>query len=186
MQWQLFFLSIPPTVIYVAFWATGRSNAGVFAAIAAAALELLYNSLALGFVEPFSSFSLLGFSLLGALSLRTADDRIFKLQPVAFELFVAAALVYYRVVHETALLVIVVDDYLGLHEILQSYQRGYATVYAATLSRSLPFMLVLHAAWTAHAAITRTTWWWFNVRVFGFYVMLAVLFIGERLLGITE
>lgn len=186
MQWQLLFLSIPPVVVYLALWAAGRARLGILAAIGTAALELLYNSLALGFIEPFSCFSFLAFLVLGAWSLRTQDDRIFKLQPVAFEVFLAAALVYYRVVHDTALLAIVVEDYLGLHEVLESYQRGYATVYATTLSRSLPFMLLLHAALTGYAAFARSTWWWFNMRVFGFYAMLAALFVGERLLGITE
>ena len=51
MQWQLLFLSIPPVVVYVVLFATGKSRIGIFAAIGTAALELLYNSFALGFIE---------------------------------------------------------------------------------------------------------------------------------------
>lgn len=185
MQWQLFFIAIPPIIVYAAFWAFGRPRQGILGAILVSSLELIYNSVALGFVEPFSSWSFLTCSLLGVMSLQRGDDRFFKLQPVAFELCVAAVLVYYNVVHETALLAIVVDEHLGLHEALAAYQRGYATVYATTLSKSLPFMLVVHAALTAYGAWARSTWWWFNMRVFGFYVMLAALFFGERLLGIN-
>jgi len=68
---------------------------------------------------------------------------------------------------------------------LEAYQRGYATIYATTLSKSMPVLLVLHAAMTARAAWKRSTCWWFNIRVFGLYGMVAALFLCERLLGVT-
>jgi intracellular septation protein A len=76
------------------------------------------------------------------------------------------------------------EEHVGIHEILPAYQRGYATVYATTLSRSLPYLLLIHAGVTAYVATKRSTWCWFHVRVFGFYAMLAVLFLAERLLGV--
>lgn len=185
MQWQLLFLSIPPLVAYMALYAAGRPRAAIAAAVLVAALELLYNSLQLGIWEPFSLLSLTLYVVLGAVSLERRDDRFFKLQPVAFELSVAAVLIYFRVALDTAFFALVLEEHLGLHLVIESYQRGYATVYATTLSRSMPFLLVLHAGLTAHAALSKSTWWWFNFRVFGLYAMVAVLFVGERLLGVT-
>jgi intracellular septation protein A len=185
MEWQLFFLSVAPVFAYVALWASGRPRAGIVAAIVVAAAELAFNSLRLGFIEPFSLLSLGLFATLGAWSIAVEDDRPFKLQPVLFELCCAAALVYYLFILETPLLAVVLEDYVRLHDVLDPYQRGYATVYATTLSRSLPFVLVLHAAITAYVAWTRSTWWWFSVRVLGFYLMVGLLFVGERLMGVT-
>ncbi len=185
MQWQLLFLSVTPLIAYMALWARGHQRRGIVTAIVVAALELGYNSFQLSLLEPFSLLSLTLFALLGAWSLSKQDDRFFKLQPVAFELGAAAALVYFDLILDTPLLAVIAKDHLRLHDALAAYQRGYATVYATTLSRSLPYVLVLHAALTAHAAWSRSTWHWFNIRVFGFYAMVAVLFVGERLLGVT-
>lgn len=185
MQWQLFFLSIPPLVAYVVLWTVDRPRWGIAAAVAVAGLEAIYNSLQLELVEPFSVASFALFLGLGGWALRTADERIFKLQPVLFEVWVAMVLVYYGVVLDTPLLAVIVEEHLGLVDALAAYQRGYARVYATTLSRSLPYLLAIHAALTAYAALKRSTWWWFNIRVFGFYAMLAILFLAERLLGVS-
>lgn len=185
MEWQLLFVSIPPVVAFVAFSRVGTLREAILGAVVVSGFELLYNSLRLGIVEPFSLCSLALFLGFGALSLRLDDARFFKLQPVAFDLCVAAAIVYFGVVRDTPLLAVIAEDYIGIHAKLAAYQRGYATIYATTLSKSMPILLVLHALITARAAWMRSTCWWFNVRVFGFYGMVAVLFIGERLLGAT-
>jgi intracellular septation protein A len=186
MQWQFLFLSVAPLVAYMAFWARGQARWAVGAAIAVAGVELGYNSFQLQMLEPFSLLSFVLYLGLGSWSLRVRDDRPFKLQPVIFEISVAAVLIYYYLVLDTPLLTVIVEEHLGLHEVLAAYQRGYATVYATTLSRSLPYLLLLHAVLTAWAAWTASTWRWFNIRVFGFYIMFTALFLGERLLGITS
>ena len=185
MQWQLLFVSIPPIVAFVVFLRVGTLGEAVLGAIVVSGFELLYNSLQLGIVEPFSLCSLVLCLGLGAVSLRRSDDRYFKLQPVAFELCVAAALAYFAFVLGTPLLAVLAEDYVGIHAELEAYQRGYATIYATTLSKSMPVLLVLHAAMTARAAWKRSTCWWFNIRVFGLYGMVAALFLCERLLGVT-
>jgi hypothetical protein len=72
-----------------------------------------------------------------------------------------------------------------INEVLPPYQRGYFAGYAQTMSRSLPFLLVLHAGLTAYAALRLSTWWWFVVRVPGFYLLAAALFFAERLLQVS-
>jgi intracellular septation protein A len=185
MEWQLLFVSIAPVLAYGALWTFGRPKAAIVVSVVVACAGLVFNSLRLGFVEPFSSLSLVLFAALGAWSLAVDDHRPFKLQPVMFELCCAAVLVYYNVILDTPLLPLVLEEHVRLHEVLEPYQRGYATVYATTLSRSLPFVLSLHAAITAYAACTLSTGWWLSIRVVGFYLMVGVLFVGERLLGIT-
>jgi intracellular septation protein A len=185
MQWQLLFVSIPPIVAFVAFSRVGTLSEAVLGTAVVSGFELVYNSLQLGIVEPFSLCSFVLFLGFGGVSLRQNDDRYLKLQPVAFELVVAATLAYFVFVLDTPLLAVFAKDYVGIHAELEAYQRGYATIYATTLSKSLPFLLVLHAALTARAAWRRSTCWWFNVRVFGLYGLVALLFLGERLLGVT-
>mgnify|MGYP001053276704 FL=1 len=185
MEWQLIFVSIPPAVAFVAFSRVGTPREAIVGSIVVSGFELLYNSLRLGIVEPFSLCSLVLFLGLGALSLRRDDARFFKLQPVAFDLCLAAAIVYFGIARDTPLLAVLAEDYIGIHAKLAAYQRGYATIYATTLSKSMPILLVLHALITAHAAWRRSTCWWFNARVFGFYAMVAALFLGERLLGVS-
>ncbi|HSN81260.1 MAG TPA: septation protein IspZ [Polyangiales bacterium] len=185
MQWQLLFVSIAPVVGFMLFWARGEVRVGIACAIAVSAIELVYNYLSLGRIEPVSILSFALFAVFGWLAWRAEDARYFKLQPVAFELVLAAVMIHFYVARGTPLLVTFAEDYVGLHDALSAYQRGYATVYTTTLSKSLPYLMLAHAVLTGYFALKRSTWWWFNVRVFGFYMLVAVLFLVERLLGIT-
>jgi intracellular septation protein A len=184
MQWQLLFFSMAPVVAFMAFRVQDQPRRALGAAIAVAAIELAYNSYQLGGVEPFSLVSFALFGLLGGLALHRDDEWFFKLQPVALDVILAGTFFYYGLVLETPLFAVIMEEHVGIHEILPAYQRGYATVYATTLSRSLPYLLLIHAGVTAYVATKRSTWCWFHVRVFGFYAMLAVLFLAERLLGV--
>lgn len=185
MQWQLLFVSIAPLVAYMLFWARGESSVGVGAALTVAVLEVIYNSIAIGRIEPVSLLSTVLFAACGMLAWRTQDDFYFKLQPALFEATLAALMIGCEVAFGVPLLVVFAKDYVGLQDALSAYQRGYATVYITTLSRSLPYLMLLHAGLTGYGARARSTWWWFNVRVFGFYLSVAVLFVAERLLGVT-
>lgn len=185
MQWQLCFVSITPLVAYVLFWSRGEPRVGIGAAQAVAAIELVYNSLALGRIEPVSLVSFLLFVVLGWVSFRRNDDVYFKLQPVLLEVVLAGVMIYFYAALDVPLLKVFAEDYVGLHDSLSAYQRGYATVYTTTLSRSLPPVMLVHAAWTAYFAVARSTWAWFLVRVIGFYGMVGALFLVERLLGVT-
>jgi intracellular septation protein A len=185
MQWQLLFFAMAPVVVFMAFRAKDQPRGALGAAVAVAAIELAYNSYQLGGVEPFSLVSFALFGLLGGLALYRGDEWPFKLQPVALEVILAGTLFYYGIVLETPLFAVIMEEHVGIHEILPAYQRGYATVYATTLSRSLPYLFLIHAGVTAYVAAKRSTWCWFHVRVFGFYAMLGVLFLAERLLGVT-
>jgi intracellular septation protein A len=185
MQWQLLFFAMAPVVAFMAFWVQGKPQRAVGAAIAVAAIELAYNSYQLGGVEPFSLVSFGLFGLLGGLGLYRDDEWFFKLQPVALDVILAGTFFYFGLVLETPLFAVIMGEHVGIHEILPAYQRGYATVYATTLSHSLPYLFLIHASVTAYVASKRSTWWWFHVRVFGFYAMFAALFLAERLLGVT-
>jgi intracellular septation protein A len=185
MQWQLLFFSMVPVVAFMASRAKTQLRGALGAAVAVAAIELAYNSCRLGGVEPFSLVSFALFGLLGGLALHRDDEWFFKLQPVALDVILAGAFLYYGLVLEIPLFAVIMEEHVGIHEILPPYQRGYATVYATTLSRSLPYLFLVHAGLTAYVAARRSTWWWFHVRVFGFYAMLAALFLAERLLGVT-
>jgi intracellular septation protein A len=185
MQWQLLFFSMAPVVAFMAFRAWGPPRRALVAAIAVAALELAYNSQQLGGVEPFSLASFTLFGLFGGISLHRNDERFFKLQPVALDLILAGTFLYYGLILDIPLFAVIMEEYVGINEILPPYQKGYASVYATTLSRSLPYLFLVHAGATAYAAIKRSTWGWFHVRVFGFYAMLGALFLVERLLGVT-
>jgi intracellular septation protein A len=184
MQWQLLFFSMAPVVAFMAFRAPDRLPRALGAAVAVAAIELAYNSYQLGGVEPFSLVSFALFAFLGGLAHHRDDEWFFKLQPVALDVILAGTFFYYGLALETPLFAVIMEEHVGIHEIVPAYQRGYATVYATTLSRSLPYLLLIHAGLTAYVATKRSTWWWFHVRVFGFYAMLAALFLAERLLGV--
>ena len=80
------------------------------------------------------------------------------------------------------LLALILQKHVRMNEILPTYQHGYFAMYARTMSRSLPFLLVLHAGLTAYAALRLSTWGWFVVRVPGFYLLAVLLFFAERLL----
>jgi intracellular septation protein A len=185
VQWQLLFVSIGPLVVYMLFWARGESRVGMAAAIAVAVVELFYNSIAIGRIEPVSCLSTVLFGACSLFAWRTRDDFYFKMQPALFEAILALVMIWYYLAFGVPLLAVFAKDYVGLQGALSAYQRGYATVYTTTLSRSLPYLMLLHAGLTGYGARARSTWWWFNVRVFGFYVSVVVLFLSERLLGVA-
>lgn len=185
MQWQLLFLSMAPVVAFMALHGRYGLRSAVGAAISVAALEFAINSHQLGGVEYFSLTSLALFVVFGGVALLRGNERFFELQPVALDVAMASVFLYYGLVLDTPLFAVIMEEHVKAYEILPAYQRGYAAVYATTLSRSLPYLLLIHAGLTAHAATTRSIWWWFNMRVFGFYALLILLFLAERLLGVT-
>jgi intracellular septation protein A len=185
MRWHLLFFGMAPAVAFMAVRGAGRLRSAIAAAVAVAAVEFAVNSLQLGGVEYFSlaSFALCG--LFGGISLLRSDEFFFKLQPVVLEVILAGVLLYYGLALEVPLFAVIMQEHVRLDEILPAYQRGYAAVYATTLSRSLPYALLIHAGLTAYAARMRSTWWWFHMRVFGFYALLAALFLAERIFRVT-
>jgi intracellular septation protein A len=185
MQWQLLFFSMAPAVAYAVLATRGQPARAVGVALAVSAGELVVNSVRLGMLEPFSLASFVLFALTAAASYQRGNPRLVELQPVALELLVAAVLAYAYFVRGVPLLAVIARDYVNIDAVLPPYQHGYAEVYATTLSRSLPFVLVGHAALTAFGALERSTWWWLNVRVFGFYAMVLLLFVVERATGVT-
>lgn len=185
VQWQLLFFAMIPVAAYAGLRGRGVAvPAAMGIATSVAALELAWNSLRLGRVETFSLLSLLLFSVLGGLALLRSDERLFKLQPVLLDLGLAGVFLYAWYGNGVALLEVILDRHVGLFDALPSYQRGYASLYATTLSRSLPWLLLVHAALTAEAALRRSNAWWFVVRVPGFYLVLGALFLVERMLGV--
>lgn len=185
MQWQLLFLSMAPALVYAVLATRGAPAAAIGAALAVSAAELVLNSVRLGVVEPLSLTSFVLFALAAFAAYHRRSPRLVELQPVALEVLGAGVLAYAYFVRGVPLLAVIAKDYLDIDAVLPPYQHGYAEVYATTLSRSLPFVLIGHAALTAFGAIERSTWWWFNVRVFGFYGMVALLFVAERVAGVT-
>lgn len=186
MQWQLLLFSMLPILAFAVVESFGNRRNAVMAAVVVAAVECVYNSVQLGFVEAFSLLSLVLFLVLGGLSLRRDRIVIFKFQPVAMGIVWAAAFWIHDsfFLSDKALLPLILDKYVGVNEVIPPYQRGYFAIYAQTMAKSLPFLLVLHAGLTAYAALRLSTWWWFQVRVFGFYLLVVVLFYGERLLPV--
>lgn len=185
MHWQLIFVSVAPLLTYVLFWRRGAPFVGVGLAIVVSALELWFNSRWIDGVDPLSLLSFVCFVVLGGGALWRKDERLFKFQPVALEMVGALLLFYFYHAKGEALLVVFAQEQLGLFDSLAPYRRGYATVYLTTLSRSLPYVLLVHAAATAYAAIRSSTWWWLGLRIVGLYVLIALLFFLERALGVA-
>ena len=185
MQPQLTLLSIAPILAFMTADRCGARRSAVPLALFVSGLEVLYNSFQLGFMEYFSLSSFALFLVLGGISVHRRDPLYFKLQPVAFEILVAGTLFFYAFVLDTPLLAVILLDHVGVNAWVPVYERGYVEIYAQTLSKSVPFLLLLHAALTAHGALRRSTWWWFNCRVLGLYVMITVLFLSERIFQAT-
>jgi intracellular septation protein A len=185
MQWQLLFLSIAPVAAFVVADRFGTQRRAVTLAVAVSGFEFLYNSFQLALVEPFSLGSFVLFLVLGSISIKRQDLSFFKFQPVVFEILIAGTFIVYTFALDTPLFAIILEDSIGMNEWVPPYQRGYFAVYAQTLSKSIPFLLLLHAALTAHAALRRSTWWWFHCRVFGLYLMIVALFFTERIFQAT-
>jgi len=185
MQLQLLFFSMAPIVAFMFVRERGPLRPALGAAIAVSAIELTYNSYRYGGTEWLSLTSFASFAVLGGIAFHRNDEWYFELQPVVLELILAGVFLYFWYALDTPLLAVILDDHVRIREILPAYQRGYATVYATTLSRSLPYLFLLHAGLTAVAAGHRSRWVWFNVRVFGFYAMLVVLFLVERVLDVA-
>ena len=182
MQWQLIFLSIAPVVTFVVADRLGARRRAIVLALVVSSLEFVYNSLTLGFVELFSLGSLALFVVLGGLSIKSEALIFFKLQPVAFEVSIAVTFLFYTVALDTPLLSVILLDHVEINEWVPLYQQGYAEIYAQSMSRSMPFLLLVHAALTAYAARQGSISWWFHCRVLGLYSMIVALFFGERIL----
>lgn len=182
MQWQLLFFSMTPIAVFVVAQTFVNERRAIALSIVAAAIECGYNSYSLGFLETFSLFSFVLFTVLGALSIRTANSVFFKFQPVLIGVALAGVFLVYGLAFDTPLFAVIVEDHIGMKEVVPAYQRGYFSIYARTMSRTIPFLLLLHAALTGYAALKLSVWRWFLVRTVGLYLLIAVWFFAERLL----
>lgn len=182
MQWQLLAFSMAPVLVFALArpWA-GMAQALVLATVVAA-LELALNSAQLGFLEPFSLLSLLLFAGLSWLAHRRNALRWFQAQPVVLEIVVAVVFLVHDLTRETPLLVTVAVDHLGLIDWLAPWQRGYWEGYVRAFAPLFPFVLLAHAGLTAWAAGRLGLAAWTAVRIAGLYGLLAVVFLGQRLL----
>jgi len=186
MEPQLLLFAMLPVVAYA--WlrrGDGGYPRAIAGAVIVAALECGLNSLRLARVEWLSLASLLLFLLLGGVTLLRRDERFVKLQPVALDLLLAGVFLHAWTVLEVPLFAVILEEHVGLLEIVPAYQRGYAELYLATLSRSVPWLFLVHAGVTAEAALRRSTAWWCVVRTLGFYALLGALFLAERWLRVT-
>lgn len=182
MQWQLVFFSMAPVVVFAVARRSTTPVETALAVVATAALELAWNSVTVGFLEPFSAASLALFVVAGAVALRRDELRYLQLQPVILECLVAGVLLYYTFVLGKPLFATVVEEYVGLIDWLEPWRRGYFRGYALTMSKTVPFLLLVHAGLTAYATYRLSFAWWLVVRIPGLYVLLTVLFYAERLL----
>lgn len=184
MLWPLVFLSMAPIVVFAVARPLVGDRQALLAATGVAAIEAALDSALLGFVEPFSILSFLLFAGLSWLSARDGDLRAFQLQPVVLECLLAGVFFYFTFVLDRPLFAILLEDYVGLIDWVAPWQRGYFQGYALTMSKSIPFLLLAHAALTAWAARRLTFGGWLLVRIPGFYLMLTILFYAERLLQV--
>jgi len=185
MEWQLLLFAMTPVAAYA--WLRRRPGSfanAIAGATAVALLEFVVNSIRLARIEWFSLISLFLFVLLGGIALLRKEERYFEMQPVVLDLVLAGIFLHSWYALGIPLLAVILQDHVGLFDMLPAYQRGYASLYATTLSRSLPYLFVVHAGLTAEAALRRSTGWWFLVRVPGFYALLGALFLAERILGV--
>jgi len=187
MHWTLLLFSMLPVVTFALVETLADSRKAVVAAIVVAGFEFVFDSILLGFVEIFSAVSLSLFVILGAVALRRGRMEWFKFQPVVLGLFVAATFWIYDgwIATGEPLFAQIVEKHLRINDILPTYQRGYFADYARTMSTSLPFLLIAHAALTGYAAVKLSTWSWCGVRVLGFYAMATALFYAERLFQVS-
>ena len=182
MQWQLLFFSMLPIAIFAVAQTFVNERRAIQLSILAAAIECGYNAYRLGFLETLSLFSLVLFAILGAFSIRTGNAVFYKFQPVVLGVALAAVFLVYEFAFGTPLFAIIVEEHVGIMEVVPAYQRGYFSIYARTMSQTIPFILLLHAALTGYAAMKLSVWQWFAVRTIGLYLLIAVSFFAERLL----
>jgi intracellular septation protein A len=185
VQWQLLFFSMFPILAFAVVETISNRRNAVASAIVVSAAEFAFNSHQLGFLEVFSAISLLLFLALGVASLRSGRIVIFKFQPVLMGLLWAGAFWIHDARSGDRLLALILERHVRVNELIPPYQRGYFAGYAATMSRSLPFLLVFHAGLTAYAALKLSTWWWFGIRTVGFHLLVLGLFFAERLFSVS-
>jgi hypothetical protein len=177
-----------PVVVFAVLETSGRRRAAIGAAVGVAAAEALLAAVQRGGVEPLSASSFVLFALGGGLAWRSGRVLWLKLQPVALGLLWAGVLGLdaLRAGGGDPLLLSFLADDVRWNEAIPPYQRGYFAGYATMLAGSLPFLLVLHAACTAWAAVALSTWWWVAVRIAGFYGAVLALFLVEQLLRVSR
>lgn len=184
MQIQLLFVAVAPLVVFMITRRFRSDAEAIGLAIGASGLELVYNSVALGLLEPFSLASFLTFLVFGTLAIDREEMGYFLFQSVVFECAVALVFFYARFELDVRLLEVILDRYVQIDAIVPPYERGYVDVYARTLSTSLPFVLVLHAGCLAGIAVNRSVAAWFVFRVVGLYGIVGVVFVAERILQV--
>lgn len=182
MHWQFVVFAMVPTVAFAVLLPRGTMRRAIGVAIFLSFVEFSLNSIALGVVEPFSLLSLILFAGLGALSLKRNSATYFRLQPVFLEASMAIVFLIAAYAYSVPLFTILLMDWIDVDQAIPAYQRGYYVQYADSMSRSVPYLLFLHAAVVGWAAMSTSLRNWVLLRTLGLHFMLVVLFFAERLL----
>jgi len=182
MQWQFVAFAMLPSVAYAVLVSRVSLRATVVTVIAISALEFIFNSAMLGTFDVFSFASLLLFVATGALSAQRENTVYLRLQPVALEIGIGLVFFVSMVVFDRPLFAILLEEYVGVFDVIPPYQRGYFAGYARTMSNSLPFLLFIHAGLVGAAATLGSIRTWIWVRTLGLHAMIVALFFAERLL----
>lgn len=181
MQWQLLIFAMVPAAVFVVARGVLDERRAIALSIAAAAIECVYDSYRLGFLEAYSLYSFGLFAILGVLSIRTSDALYFKFQPVLLGISVAVVFLVYQWAFDTLLFAVILEDYVGMKDVVPAYERGYFSIYARAMAQMIPFLLIFHAGLTAYAAMKLSVWSWFLIRTVGLYLLIAVAFVAQRL-----
>jgi len=171
-----FWIGILPIIVFVILESFTGKRAALVSAVIMAALELIFSLTVYGGID---ELTILGFVLVGVavfLSVKTDNDLFFKFQPVALGVILSLTFFVFYYILDRPLLTAMFDKYMAgsYAQISRGMPKEFFLRILTVLSRDLVFWFLLHAALIAWAALRLSKWWWFAIRVPGFYIILFV------------
>ena len=186
MSLTFLLLAVIPIIAFVVVDAFSGLKAGVVTAMVLAVLTFAANWYLVGAFEPSSVAEPALILILGLASLRFADPRYIRFQPVAVDVSAAIVLAYYQFFsvpllqkyHPITMKLLGNDVPPEVRDVLQSadyFQR------LGSMSHHLIYLALAHAALVGWVGLRMSNWWWLAARL-AIYPMLIIFMIVEHLM----
>ena len=166
-------MSMVPLVVYWIIESNFGLIAGVYAAMAAGLIELLYTRIRYKHIDKIVLGGTVLVIIMGLLSLYYNSGIFIKLKPAIFE-FIFAGVLFVSWIVDKPLMVVMAKKQAG-----GVIENSFQLKYLKGITLRLSILFLIHGIITVYAAIYLSTGQWILVKGVLFYVLSAAMMLGE-------
>jgi len=175
-------MGLIPLIVFVIVESFAGLTWALLTTVVLAIMECAFSLYLFGRLDEVSAVSLLLVIVMAGMSYFNKSPTFLKFQPVVLGIFLSAVLLVTSFIDDPIMVAMFLKyGHLFPYPPGQSFEiLSNNSTYMLLLNQVnmiLGFMLLLHSAIVAWAAVKLSNWWWIAIRGIGFYLFLALSFV---------